>query len=43
MTTYHEPALLNECIEALDIKPDGVYVDVTFGGSVYSKDILKRL
>ena len=28
MTTYHEPALLNECIEALDIKPDGVYVDV---------------
>ena len=43
MTTYHEPALLNECIEALDIKPDGVYVDVTFGGGGHSKEILKRL
>ena len=43
MTTYHEPALLNECIEALQIKPDGVYVDVTFGGGGHSKEILKRL
>ena len=43
MTTYHEPALLNECIEALDIKTDGVYVDVTFGGGGHSKEILKRL
>jgi len=34
---------LNECIEALDIKPDGVYVDVTFGGGGHSKEILKRL
>ena len=43
MTTYHEPALLNECIEALQIKPDGVYVDVTFGGGGHSKEILKHL
>lgn len=43
MTTYHEPALLNECIEALQIKSDGVYVDVTFGGGGHSKEILKRL
>lgn len=43
MTTYHEPALLNECIEALQIQPDGVYVDVTFGGGGHSKEILKRL
>lgn len=43
MTTYHEPALLNECIEALQIKPNGIYVDVTFGGGGHSKEILKRL
>lgn len=43
MTTYHEPALLNECIEAMQIQPDGVYVDVTFGGGGHSKEILKRL
>ncbi len=43
MTTYHEPALLNECIEALQIQPDGVYVDVTFGGGGHSREILKRL
>ncbi|MFZ7146423.1 MAG: 16S rRNA (cytosine(1402)-N(4))-methyltransferase, partial [Bacteroidota bacterium] len=43
MTNYHEPALLNECIEALQIKSDGVYVDVTFGGGGHSKEILKRL
>ncbi len=43
MTNYHEPALLNECIEALQIKSDGVYVDVTFGGGGHSKEILKHL
>jgi 16S rRNA (cytosine1402-N4)-methyltransferase len=41
--TYHSPALLNECIEGLNIKPDGIYVDVTYGGGGHSKEILKRL
>lgn len=40
---YHVPALLSETIEGLDIKPDGVYVDVTFGGGGHSKEILSRL
>jgi 16S rRNA (cytosine1402-N4)-methyltransferase len=42
-TTYHIPALLNETIEGLNIKPDGVYVDVTFGGGGHSREILSRL
>ena len=41
--TYHTPVLLQESIDGLDIKPDGVYVDVTFGGGGHSKEILKRL
>jgi len=40
---YHIPALLNETIEGLNIKPDGVYVDVTFGGGGHSREILTRL
>ena len=40
---YHTPALLSECIEGLAIKPDGVYVDCTFGGDGHSKAILERL
>ena len=40
---YHNPVLLNECIEGLDIKPNGIYVDVTFGGGGHSKLILKKL
>lgn len=40
---YHIPVLLNECIEALSIKPDGVYVDVTFGGGGHSRAILEKL
>ena len=40
---YHNPVLLNECIEGLDIKPMGIYVDVTFGGGGHSKLILKNL
>ncbi len=40
---YHIPVLLNECIEGLQLKEDGVYVDVTFGGGGHTKEILKRL
>ena len=40
---YHIPALLNEAIEGLNIRSDGVYVDVTFGGGGHSMEILRRL
>jgi 16S rRNA (cytosine1402-N4)-methyltransferase len=40
---YHIPALLKESIYGLNIKPDGIYVDVTFGGGGHSMEILKRL
>ncbi|HHT22123.1 MAG TPA: 16S rRNA (cytosine(1402)-N(4))-methyltransferase RsmH [Bacteroidales bacterium] len=40
---YHIPALLEETIEGLKIKPDGMYVDVTFGGGGHSREILKQL
>jgi 16S rRNA (cytosine1402-N4)-methyltransferase len=40
---YHIPALLHECIEGLNIRPDGIYVDATFGGGGHSMEILKRL
>ena len=40
---YHIPVLLHDCIDALAIKPDGIYVDVTFGGGGHSKEILKKL
>ncbi len=41
--SYHNPVLLQESIDALSIKEDGVYVDVTFGGGGHSREILKRL
>lgn len=41
--TYHVPVLLQESVDGLDIKPDGVYVDVTFGGGGHSREILSRL
>lgn len=40
---YHVPVLLNQCLEGLNINPDGVYVDVTFGGGGHSKAIFERL
>ena len=40
---YHLPVLLRETIDALNIVPDGIYVDCTFGGGGHSKEILKRL
>lgn len=43
MTSYHKPVMLQECIEALDIKEDGVYVDVTFGGGGHSRAILEQI
>lgn len=41
--TYHVPVLLHKSIDGLDIKEDGTYVDVTFGGGGHSKEILRRL
>ena len=40
---YHNPVLLKETVDGLNINPDGVYVDVTFGGGGHSREILKRL
>lgn len=40
---YHNPVLLKETVDGLNIREDGVYVDVTFGGGGHSKEILKRL
>jgi 16S rRNA (cytosine1402-N4)-methyltransferase len=43
MSSYHRSVLLHESLEALGIFPEGVYVDVTFGGGGHSREILKRL
>lgn len=40
---YHEPVMLKECLDGLDIKPNGIYVDVTYGGGGHSKAILEQL
>lgn len=40
---YHKPVMLKECLEGLNIKPDGIYVDVTFGGGGHSRAILEKL
>lgn len=40
---YHIPVLLQECVDGLRLRPDGTYVDVTFGGGGHSREILKRL
>lgn len=43
ITTYHVPVLLKESVDGLNIRPDGTYVDVTFGGGGHSREILSRL
>lgn len=43
MMPYHIPVLLNECVEALNINPNGVYVDLTFGGGGHSRAIVEQL
>jgi len=40
---YHNPVLLKETVDGLNIKPDGIYVDVTFGGGGHSREIMKRM
>ena len=40
---YHNPGLLKETVDGLNIKPDGIYVDVTFGGGGHSREIVNRL
>lgn len=43
MPGYHVPVMLNECIDGLNIQPEGIYVDVTFGGGGHSKAILEKI
>ncbi len=43
MSEYHTPVMLKECIDGLNIKPNGTYVDVTFGGGGHSREIIKHL
>ena len=43
MSNYHNPVMLQECIEALNINPNGIYVDVTFGGGGHAKAIVDKL
>lgn len=41
--TYHVPVLLSETVDGLNVRPDGTYVDATFGGGGHSREILRRL
>src|SRR6201996_5391307 len=43
MSNYHTPVMLKECINGLNIRPEGTYVDVTFGGGGHSSEIMKHL
>ena len=43
MTKYHDPVLLDECLEGLNLQPKGIYVDVTFGGGGHSRAIVSKL
>ena len=40
---YHIPVLLEKSVEGLDLRPDGVYVDATFGGGGHAREILRQL
>ncbi|MBO5660604.1 MAG: 16S rRNA (cytosine(1402)-N(4))-methyltransferase, partial [Bacteroidaceae bacterium] len=40
---YHIPVMLDQCLAGLNIKPDGVYIDLTYGGGGHSKEIIKHL
>lgn len=42
-TAYHIPVMLTECLDALQVKPDGIYIDATFGGGGHAKEIFKLL
>lgn len=42
-SSYHVPVLLHEAVDALDIRPDGIYVDCTFGGGGHAREIMSRL
>ena len=42
-TTYHIPVLLKASVDGMNIRPDGTYIDVTFGGGGHSREILSRL
>ena len=43
MSKYHQPVMLSECLDGMNIKADGIYVDVTFGGGGHSRAILAKL
>ncbi|HET8860509.1 16S rRNA (cytosine(1402)-N(4))-methyltransferase RsmH [Marivirga sp.] len=43
MSEYHEPVMLQQCLDGLAIKPNGIYVDLTFGGGGHSKAILEKI
>jgi 16S rRNA (cytosine1402-N4)-methyltransferase len=43
MKDYHVPVMLSECIEGLNIKSEGIYVDATFGGGGHSREVIKKL
>ena len=43
MTQYHNPVLLEDALLGLDIRPEGIYVDVTFGGGGHSRALLDQL